>query len=97
MPHLVVKTGANQQTVPLGNETITIGRSTTNTLPLEDNLASRAHAVIEKTIDGYQLRDLDSSNGTFCNGDRVEEVVLKQGDEVQIGAVRIFYHDAPAG
>jgi pSer/pThr/pTyr-binding forkhead associated (FHA) protein len=92
VPYLDIVTAEQRRSLPLGAETVTVGRTSTNTIPIADQKASRAHCVIEKTIEGYRLRDLDSSNGTYHNGDQIESVLLNDGDEIQIGAARIVYH-----
>jgi pSer/pThr/pTyr-binding forkhead associated (FHA) protein len=68
-----------------------IGRSEECNLCLDDDLASRQHAVVEQaaTGDGYILRDGQSTNGTYVNGDRIEAHVLRDGDWVRIG--RTFF------
>jgi pSer/pThr/pTyr-binding forkhead associated (FHA) protein len=92
VPYLDIVTADQRHCLPLGPETVTIGRTSTNSVALDDQQASRAHCVIEKTIEGYRLRDLDSRNGTYHNGDQIESVLLNDGDEIQIGAARIVYH-----
>ncbi len=47
---------------------ITIGRDATNAVVVDDILASRRHAVIQKVQDQYFIEDLASTNGTFVNG-----------------------------
>jgi adenylate cyclase len=64
----------------------TIGREVTNTIVLDrDTAASRHHAEIREEGGRFLLRDLQSSNGTFVNGGRVEELPLEPGDEVRVG------------
>jgi len=92
MPYLDITSGQGTRRLALAQNPVTIGRSSTNVVPLEDNLTSRAHCVIEKRVEGYRLRDLDSSNGTYCNSERIETVLLKEGDEFQVGAVRFVFH-----
>ncbi len=58
--------------VPVGGS-LRIGREPDNSLVLDDNVASRYHAVIEPAGQGFRIRDLGSSNGTFVNGRRVED------------------------
>jgi pSer/pThr/pTyr-binding forkhead associated (FHA) protein len=65
----------------------TIGREVGNTIHLgTDNTVSRRHARILKQGDGWVIRDEGSSNGTWVNGVRVTEQLLRPGDEIQIGA-----------
>lgn len=62
-----------------------LGRADNNTVPLRDNKASRQHSKIQRKGKEYVIVDLNSSNGTYVNGERIEEYVLSNGDEVQIG------------
>ncbi len=84
-PYLEINTAAGSKQLVLGREPISIGRHTENKLVLNDNLASRFHCVIEKAPDGYILRDLGASNGTFVNGRKVKSALLQPGDVVRVG------------
>jgi hypothetical protein len=74
----------------------TIGRTSKNSIQLDDASISRRHAEISQGTEGYLLRDLDSQNGTFVNGDRITERVLADGDRVLFGTVLLRFH-APGG
>ncbi|BCO38077.1 ABC transporter ATP-binding protein [Mycobacterium heckeshornense] len=63
----------------------TIGRATTNDVVVNDALASRKHAVLLSTPHGVEIRDNNSSNGTFVNGTRITRALLRDGDVVTIG------------
>lgn len=65
--------------------TATIGRAKTNSIVVEDALASRVHATLESTPAGLVIRDNGSSNGTFVNGTLITEARLRDGDIVTIG------------
>ncbi len=54
-------------------------------IPLGD--VSRKHCRIVKEAEGVRIEDLGSSNGTYHNGQRVQEGYLSPGDQVQIGSV----------
>ncbi|NIP54217.1 FHA domain-containing protein, partial [candidate division KSB1 bacterium] len=71
-----------QQTYPLP---VTIGRSRKNNLTLNSDRVSRQHAIIEKREGKFLIRDLESSNGTQVNQERVAEQTLVDGDLLQIG------------
>jgi ABC-type multidrug transport system ATPase subunit len=65
--------------------TTTIGRGLDNTIVLADLLASRHHAQLNVTRDTIEIIDLTSANGTFVNGQRVEQAVLTQRDIIAVG------------
>jgi pSer/pThr/pTyr-binding forkhead associated (FHA) protein len=67
------------------NREITVGRSPTNNIFIRDKNVSRIHCQIVVTGEGVTLTDLQSTNGTFVNEQRVGEANLKPGDEVRIG------------
>lgn len=70
-----------------------IGRSIQNDIVLATSKASRFHAEVTYQDGNYILRDLNTSNGTFLNGQRVTEKVLEVGDEIQIGEFVLAYRD----
>jgi pSer/pThr/pTyr-binding forkhead associated (FHA) protein len=85
---------------PFSQPIIRIGRMRSSHLLLVDKSVSRTHAVIEVTADGEVLLiDLDSSSGTAVNGARVKKAVLKSGDQLSFGDIRVMirYGHAPAG
>ena len=69
----------------------TLGRHPDNMVQLLDRIASKEHAVIERSEKGYLLRDLGSLNGTFVNKQRTSETILKDGDEISIGTTRCLF------
>jgi hypothetical protein len=66
-------------------DTVTLGRADSNTIALKDAKTSRQHAQIQQHGNQFILVDLNSSNGTYVNGQRIEEHVLQNNDEIQIG------------
>lgn len=84
-PYLVHETGGDRQ-IPLSEET-TFGRTSSNTVQLEDHGCSSRHAAIRKEGDAWLLEDLGSTNGTWLNGERLSSPrPLKEGDRIQMGA-----------
>ncbi len=71
--------------------TLSFGRADANTVTLKDAKVSRQHAQIQQQGKEFILIDLNSSNGTFVNGERIEEHVLANGDEIQIGDVLLQF------
>ena len=58
---------------------------------LDDVTVSRRHAEFIREGDGFRVKDAGSLNGTYVNRDRIDDVVLQGGDEVQIGKFRLVY------
>jgi pSer/pThr/pTyr-binding forkhead associated (FHA) protein len=64
---------------------ITIGRNIKNDLQIDNLAVSNFHARIERSQDGYVIEDLDSTNGTFINAERISKYALRDGDIATIG------------
>jgi diguanylate cyclase (GGDEF)-like protein len=75
----------------LGESAVEIGRSPACHLVLDADSVSRRHARIEWNGREHKLLDLGSTNGTFLNGDRVKDGLLKDGDRVGIGKLQLKY------
>jgi pSer/pThr/pTyr-binding forkhead associated (FHA) protein len=67
----------------------TIGRSTGAEFQVEAPLVSRLHCQLTATDVDIQIKDLDSTNGTFVNGSRVSSARAHQGDTLRIGRVEL--------
>ncbi len=68
----------------------TIGRATGADFIVDEALVSRVHCRLTALASGeLELHDLESTNGTFVNGQRVERVRLDPGDRVQVGRVEL--------
>jgi pSer/pThr/pTyr-binding forkhead associated (FHA) protein len=68
----------------------TIGRSTGADFIVDAPLVSRVHCRLTVLADGsLELRDLESTNGTFINGQRVETARVKSGDRIGVGRVEL--------
>jgi len=72
--------------IPLSEESVVIGRTAECTVTLNDPRASRRHAEIRPSGDGFVLTDLGSMNGTFVNGAPIREQLLRDGDQITVGA-----------
>src|SRR4051794_15511127 len=72
-----------------------VGRES-RALPLSDNTVSRRHAELVPGEDGWVLRDLGSSNGTYINGLRVtNRYILKLGDQIRVGRTLMVFGSQP--
>jgi diguanylate cyclase (GGDEF)-like protein len=76
-------------------ETI-IGRGQKAQIRLLDDGISREHALLQQENDRVVLKDLGSTNGTYCNGLKVDKKELADGDKILVGSTTILkftYHD----
>jgi len=97
MPHLVFVAGPNAgRRYKLGTGEYVIGRRSDCQIFVPDMRVSRQHARLHHDTVGWQLEDLGSNNGTFVNGSRVQQALLKHQDEIQIANNRIRV-EMPAG
>jgi hypothetical protein len=70
--------------VPAEAEMLVIGRSADCDLAIDDRAISRHHARIRRTIEGWDVLDLGSTNGTWLNGRRITSAVGLPGDELEL-------------
>ena len=96
MPFAIrVRTGLEEgELYPLfENREITIGRSPTNNIFIRDRNVSRVHCQIVVTDAGCTLTDLQSTNGTFVNEERVTECQLNASDEIRVGTTLLHLEE----
>jgi transcriptional regulator with GAF, ATPase, and Fis domain len=97
-PRLLVIAGpAKESTIPLPEGEATLGRDPANAVALADASVSRKHCLLRREEDGrFQIKDLDSRNGTLVNGRAVKEQWLRHGDEIATGdSVFLFLLEEP--
>ena len=96
MGYFIMRRGPNQgKLFRITGDEVSIGRGTKNTIVIDDNEVSREHLILTRTDAGYELRDLDSSNGTFVNGQPVSDDVwlLQAQCIVELGDhITLEYH-----
>ncbi|MEI6236667.1 MAG: GAF domain-containing protein, partial [Planctomycetota bacterium] len=88
-----IKTGPNKgKLVPVtGAQPIMIGRDNSCGLQVIDRGVSREHAKIVRVGEMVFLHDLGSRNGSFVNGERVAEELLREGDIIRVGATQLQF------
>lgn len=75
---------------------INVGRRLDNQLVVEDSRVSRVHAQLRAIKGRYVIFDLDSTGGTFVNGEPVQQHVLHPGDVISLAGVPMVYgQDSP--
>jgi hypothetical protein len=77
--------------IPLGEDAVHIGRGLNAELRLDENSVSRRHAILVPGKGGARILDDRSSNGTFVNGERVQQATLRNGDVIALGRVMLRY------
>ena len=98
---LIVQGGPNSgMTIPLLEGPITLGRRSDNDAVVDESTVSRRHALIMKTVAGFILRDLNTSNGTFVNRERIGqgEYLLRHGDRICLAGSQanfVFRQEGP--
>ena len=94
MARLVLDPGqSTEQVFELKNGPTTLGRAKENDIVILDGSLSRMHARIDVNGERIVLSDLQSSNGTYVNGDRITECVLKHGDAVKCGDAEFQFRE----
>jgi DNA-binding winged helix-turn-helix (wHTH) protein len=90
-PLLIAQNGPLKGLRWMLNKPLLIGREATCEIVVSDRMVSRFHAKLTPVAEGIMLEDLDSKNGTHCNGNPVTDpVMLQDGDMVQIALAQQF-------
>jgi diguanylate cyclase (GGDEF)-like protein len=96
--YLIVLAGSSVgEMYKITSESTVIGRGQQADIQVIDEGISRRHAEIVHQGDTIVIRDLGSTNGTYCNGDKIGEHQLSDGDKIQVGSTTILkftFHDS---
>ena len=96
MPQLHIKSGSRAaQTIELQPGVIRLGRNPTNDFLFDDATISSRHCEVVVLDGTVRVRDLGSTNGTFVDGQRIEEAMLQSGQMLHLGLVEISFETAP--
>lgn len=88
---LVVSGPLQGQEFVVNKEVFTIGTDDHNDLTLQDSTISKRHCEIAIDENGYQIRDLGSTNGTIVQGVNIASACLASGAEIQLGKTRLVF------
>ena len=82
----------------IDQDEIIIGRDSGNDIQIDNVAVSREHARIIRGPNYYLIEDLNSTNGTFVNGKKINKKFLQEVDEISIGkhSLQIVLEDPPA-
>lgn len=72
----------------------TVGRAARADFVVDAPLVSRLHCRLTLQQDGLLVEDLESTNGTFVNGERVTKLVMRTGDALRVGRVEFSVREA---
>jgi pSer/pThr/pTyr-binding forkhead associated (FHA) protein len=104
VPHVIspsailreIRADGTRREVRVDGSLLTIGRAPDNHVVVADRRVSRHHARIQARHGSLVLSDLGSTNGTQVNGSRVDEMVLGEGDRIEIGSTLLVVEAVPA-
>ncbi len=82
---------------PVLKDSVTIGRNEDNTVVIDNLAVSGYHARIDRAGNDYILTDLQSTNGTFVNNEKVASHKLKHGDKIIIGKHLLLFVSSAKG
>jgi hypothetical protein len=100
MPRLVAQSPEfTGKTFDLSGGEITVGRVADNKIQVEHASVSGHHAVLTLDALDYVIKDLDSTNGTRINGERITQQKLRRNDILRLGNIELLYDSehAPPG
>ena len=80
----------------LDTDLSTVGRHPESDIFLDDITVSRRHVEFRRDDGTFRVHDVGSLNGTYLNGDRVDDAELQSGDEVRIGKFRLIFFASDA-
>lgn len=81
----------------LDNNLTRLGRHPDSEISLDDITVSRRHVDVERTPEGYIASDAGSLNGTYVNQERIDRILLRHGDELQVGKFRLVFFERTDG
>src|SRR5215469_2581945 len=86
---VVLSAGLNGRSHELNVDKTTIGRVDDNTFQVADPSVSSHHCEVLLRGNEVVIRDLNSTNGTFINGEKISESVLKAGQTLRLGQIEL--------
>jgi pSer/pThr/pTyr-binding forkhead associated (FHA) protein len=92
-----IRPDGTQREIEVDGALLTIGRGSDNGLVIHDSRISRHHARLQARRGTLILTDLGSTNGLRVNGVRVDEVVLGEGDQIELGDTILVVESVSAG
>lgn len=94
---VVLRNGDQELCVPIQGAGAGVGRDPGNEVQLSLPEVSKRHAFLKDTGNGWVVKDLNSRNGLYLNGKKVEEAFLKDGDKLAVGPYVLVFQIKEAG
>ena len=88
---LTIICGTEKRHVEIDADAVVVGRSDCD-IQLDDAKVSKRHARIHLADGRFEVEDLDSRNGTFLNGAKIQRARLGDGDRLRLGNSSLFFH-----
>jgi len=85
--------GKEAKIVELLREETVIGRTGECDIPLRSKNVSRKHACVGFRNEEYHIKDLNSTNGVYVNGVKIEKCVLRNLDQIEIGGIKLLFNE----
>lgn len=89
----IVSSDGKNELFELGEREILIGRSPRCDIHLASESVSRRHSRVTFRNEEYFIEDLNSTNGLYVNGIKVEKCVLRNNDQIEIGGEKILFNE----
>src|SRR5271154_6868341 len=95
---LFVIQGADQgKRFELKAKPMALGRDQSNPIRLHDTEVSRRHAEVRPSDNSFRIIDLGSANGTYVNGQAIDQAPLRSGDRLQLGQTVMLFNEGTGG
>ena len=91
---LLLDTPGGRHVIPLESTQLTVGRGLNNDIIVEDTRVSRHHAQLRYRARRFWVSGLGSTNGTFVNGEQIEEKALRDGDIISLGGLELTFKES---
>jgi hypothetical protein len=85
--------GHEVKVVELRKEETVIGRTSDCDVQIPSNNVSRKHACVGFRNEEYHIKDLDSTNGVYVNGVKIDKCVLRNLDQIEIGGIKLLFNE----
>jgi pSer/pThr/pTyr-binding forkhead associated (FHA) protein len=93
--YLLAEDGAVAQRWEIGDEPVAVGRDESADIIIPDNTLSRRHFLIWREGDGFLVKDLNSQNGTWVDGQRARGTVLRHNVCIAAGRTLFMFSERP--